>query len=435
MTMQELLQQREGLIVKQETILNTIKTEKRNMSVDEKSMWDKINIDISETEQTMERMKNFEEKVKNRELNNYKEVDFSQKETTENNKEFATIGEFLVAVAKAGTPVGRFKGAGAFDERLINAASGHSATVPSEGGFLITPTRSNEILRRMYENGSILGACSVYDIGDYSDTLEIPYVDETSRANGSRWGGLRAYREGEADTPTPSKTKLGLWECRVTDLKAISYVTERLLNDAPALESLIMQQLDQEFSYKVEDEILNGEGGAQCKGIIGDPATVSVAKETGQVAATILYDNVVKMWSRCWGASRAKAAWYHNQDIEPQLMALTFNAGTSGVPMFMPPNGLSGSPYATLLGKPLKPVEQAATLGTVGDLIFGDFSQYAIVRKGGLNSQSSIHVRFIYDEMTFKFSMRVNGKSKWKSALTPFKGTNTLSPFVTLATR
>jgi HK97 family phage major capsid protein len=114
---------------------------------------------------------------------------------------------------------------------------------------------------------------------------------------------------------------------------------------------------------------------------------------------------------------------------------MTLNAGTGGGPLFIPPNGVSGSPYATLLGKPLVPVEQAETLGTVGDIILADFSQYALVRKGGMNASSSIHVKFLTDEMTFKFSMRVNGKPMWKSALTPAKGSNTLSPFVTLQTR
>lgn len=440
MTMQEMLQKRAGLIAQQETILATIKAEERNMSVDEKATWDKIDAAISDVEETVERQKAFEERVKTTESKNYKEVDFSQKNTsTDNNKkEFSSMGEFFVAVAKAGTPYGRFSGAGTVDERLsiLNAASGHSANVPSDGGFLIAPTRSNEIMKKIYTGGEIVNGCSVYDIGEYSDSLEVPYVDESNRGAGTRWGGLRAYREGEVDPATASKTKFGLWECRVTDLKALCYVTERLLNDAPALESLIMDMMPQEFIYKLEEEILAGTGGIQCKGIIGDPATVSVAKETGQAATTLLYENIIKMWSRCWGRSRGKAKWYHNQDVEPQLLSMTLNAGTAGVPLFIPPNGVSGSPYATLMGKPLVPVEQAETLGTVGDIILADMSEYALVRKGGLTSASSIHVKFIYDEMTFKFGMRVNGKPKWKTVLTPAKGTaNTLSPFVTVATR
>jgi HK97 family phage major capsid protein len=141
------------------------------------------------------------------------------------------------------------------------------------------------------------------------------------------------------------------------------------------------------------------------------------------------------MYTRCWGRARQGAAWFINQDVEPQLFTMALSVGTGGVPVFMPANGVSGTPYNTLFGRPIIPVEQCQTLGTVGDVVFGNFSEYALVRKGGLKSASSLHVKFITDEMTFKFSMRVNGKPKWNNVLTPFKGTNTLSPFVTLATR
>ncbi len=440
MSIQELLQNRTALITQQETILETIKTEKRNMSVDEKSTWDKVDTAIGEVEQTVERLKAFEERVKTSESKNYKDVDFNQAGTNFDNgkKEFSSMGEFFVAVAQAGTPYGRFSGAGRVDERLsmMQAASGASANVPSDGGFLVGATKSNEIMKKIYTGGEILKNCKVYEIGENSDSLEVPYLEDSDRAAGSRWGGLRAYRAGETDAATASKATLGLWECRVTDLKALCYVTERLLNDAPALESLMMEMMPQEFMYKLEEEIMTGLGGLQCKGIVGDPATVSVAKETGQAATTLLYENIIKMWSRCWGRSRGRAQWYHNQDIEPQLFSMTMNVGTGGVPLFLPPNGISGSPYASLLGKPLVPVEQAETLGTVGDITLADFNEYALVRKGGLNTQSSIHVKFIYDEMTFKFGMRVNGKPKWKNVLVPAKGVaNTLSPFVTTATR
>jgi hypothetical protein len=37
--------------------------------------------------------------------------------------------------------------------------------------------------------------------------------------------------------------------------------------------------------------------------------------------------------------------------------------------------------------------------------------------------------------MTFKWSIDVNGQSAIKQPITPFKGTNTLSPFVTVDAR
>lgn len=444
MSYQELLEQRMKCITQQEDILNLCQKENRNMTVDEKSTFDNLDEAISGLEDRIEAMKKFQDKVKDPRFNTSNQetdvipTDIKDSDSRENGMDgFNTFGEMLQAVARTKMPYGRCEGAGMVDERLIytNAATGHNTSVPSEGGFLVTPQRSNEIMKKMYDGGMILSACSQYTLTGNNDSLEIPYVDETSRATGSRWGGLRAYRAGEADTVTASETKLGLWECRVTDLKAIVYITERCLEDASILQSIIEEQLPQEFTFKLEDEIIRGTGGIQCKGIVGDPATVSVAKESGQTADTIVSQNVMKMYTRCWGRSRNKAAWYINQDIETELFQMVLSVGTGGVPVYMPANGLSTSPYGTLFGKPVKPVEQCDTLGNVGDIIFGDFGEYATVKKGGFNSASSMHVRFLYDEMVFKFSMRINGKPKWKTALTPYKGTSTLSPFVTLAER
>lgn len=440
MSIQELLQQREGLIVKQEAILNKMSEEKRNMTVDEKSIWDKIDLDIASIEESVERTKKFQERLSSLD-SNYKEFNnfssFKEKQGNKQNIEMS-LGEMCLAAAAQTHARDRMHNAHEFlakTAKINSAATGLSANVPSDGGFLISPTKSQEIMKLVYDGGQILNNCSVYEVGEYSESFEVPYLEETSRATGSRFGGVRAYREGETDAPTSSKPSLGNWECKVEDVKAHVYITERMLNDAPALESFVMGLLPQEFTFKLENEILNGTGGNQCKGIVGDAATVSVAKETGQVAETLLYENIVKMYSRMWGRSRPGASWYFNQDIEPQLFAMSLNVGTGGVPVFLPANGLSSSPYGTLFGRPLIPTEQSATLGTVGDILFADMSQYALVRKGGLKTASSIHVRFLYDEMVFKFNIRINGKPKLKSAITPFKGTNTLAPFVTLATR
>jgi HK97 family phage major capsid protein len=143
------------------------------------------------------------------------------------------------------------------------------------------------------------------------------------------------------------------------------------------------------------------------------------------------------MWARFYGPSRQNGAWFHNQDVETQFPVMVKTDGTAyGFPVLLPPGGLSGSQYSTLYGRPMVPIEYAPTLGTVGDLMLADFSQYALIEKGGIGVASSVHVRFLYDEMVLKFTWRLNGMViNWPTALTPFKGTSTLSPFVVLATR
>ena len=81
------------------------------------------------------------------------------------------------------------------------------------------------------------------------------------------------------------------------------------------------------------------------------------------------------------------------------------------------------------------PGEYTQTLGTQGDILLVDLSQYLLVDKGGVEAAQSMHVRFLNDEMTYRFIYRVDGQPIWNAALTPFKGTNTLSPYVTLDAR
>ena len=114
---------------------------------------------------------------------------------------------------------------------------------------------------------------------------------------------------------------------------------------------------------------------------------------------------------------------------------MTLGVGTGGVVTYMPPGGLSASPYATLMGKPVLTTEFQPTLGTVGDIMLVDMSQYYTLSKGAPDAQTSMHLRFDFDEMAFRVIFRIDGRPIWNSALTPFKGTQTQSPFIALATR
>jgi HK97 family phage major capsid protein len=171
---------------------------------------------------------------------------------------------------------------------------------------------------------------------------------------------------------------------------------------------------------------------------MNSPALVTVAKETSQTADTILFANIVKMWARTYAPCRARGVWLINQDIEPQLLQMSFDpAATAGmVPAYMPANGAAGSPYATLMGRPVVPINAAQTLGDLGDISLVDLSQYmTVIKSGGIRQDVSIHLFFDYDMTAFRFIMRVGGRPWWGSAITPANSTNTLSCFVTLAER
>jgi HK97 family phage major capsid protein len=133
---------------------------------------------------------------------------------------------------------------------------------------------------------------------------------------------------------------------------------------------------------------------------------------------------------------RRDAVWNINQDIEPQLFQMYIAVGTGGIPVYLPANGMAGSPYGTLLGRPVIPCEYSSTLGDKGDILLANWNAYKMIDKNGVQEASSIHVKFTTDETAFRFVYRCDGQPKWASPLTPYKGTaNTISPFVTLNAR
>ncbi len=355
----------------------------------------------------------------------------ARSEREKKDRPFASLAEQMSSIRAAGTP------GGIEDPRLhiVAAASGLSEGVPSDGGFLLQDTYARDLLQKVYSTGDLLGRCQRFQLGKNSNTLKIPTISETSRANGSRWGGLQAFWGNEGGLLSASEPDFGQIEMSAEKVTVLVYATGELFEDAEQLSQFLEIACPDEIRFVVEDEIVNGSGVGRPLGILNSPCKITVDKEVGQVANSLIYENLLNMWSRMWGRSRRNAIWMIDQSIEPQLYTMSLPVGTGGAPVFMPGGGVSEAPYATLFGRPMIPIEYGQQLGTEGDIILADMSQYIVADKGGVRGDVSMHVRFIYDEQTFRFIYRVNGHTWWTSAIQPKSGGDTLSPIISLADR
>lgn len=339
-------------------------------------------------------------------------------------KGFRSLGDFLQAV------VGYYAAGGQVDPRLTRAITGAGEAVPQDGGFLVQTDFAAELLQKTYTTGQVVSRARRIPISGNANGLKINAVSESSRASGSRWGGILAYWKGEGDTKTASQPKFRQMELSLKKLIGLCYATDELLQDASALESVIRQSFTDEFAFQLDDALINGSGAGMPLGILNSGCRVNVSRDT---ASSVLSEDIINMWARLYAPSRPNSAWFINQDVEPQLYQMSLAVGTAGGQLtYMPPGGLSNAPYATLMGRPVVPIEQCQTLGTAGDVILADFSEYLMIEKGGIQSASSIHVRFVNDETCFRFVLRIDGQPTWNTTLTPYKGSNTLSPFIVL---
>lgn len=343
---------------------------------------------------------------------------------------FEHVGEFAAAVRSAHTP------GGARDGRLdfLAAASGMSQGVNTDGGFAVPRAFSTTIWDGLNEApDNLLGRTDQYTVE--GESLTIPANAETSRATGSRYGGVRGYWIAEADQITSSKPTLRQMKLEPKELAVLVYATDKLLRNASALEQYLTRAARDEINFLVGDSIINGDGAGKPLGILNAGCLVSVAKETGQAADTVVKENIDKMFARLHSRSMGNAVWLVNQDVYPQLLDLKHTIGTGGVPVFLPPGGISGSPYGTLYNRPIVVTEYNSTVGDLGDIVLADLGAYATGLQGGIREAMSMHLRFDYAETAFRFMFAVDGQPWLASAITPFKGSNTVSPFVALAAR
>lgn len=419
----EMKAKREDARLKAMAVLNKAEAEDRFLSEEEQKDIDKYEEEIRAWDESIgraEKLLAIEPEDRSSEKPEVKPTP-----AKDNEKRFASFGEQLMAAYRAAMPGGKV------DERLsTRAASGLNETTPSDGGFLVQQDFVTELLKKTYETGILASKVKKIPISTNANGMKINAIDEDSRANGSRWGGVQTYWEGEADEITASKPKFRQMELSLKKLTGLCYATDELLQDAAALEAVIRQAFAEEFGFKIDDAILSGSGEGEPLGILNSGAIVTVAKEASQTDI-ITVENLIKMWNRLWSRSRANAVWYINQELEPYLYTLKIG----DKPVYIPAGGLSEKPYGTLFGRPVVPIEQCSAAGEVGDIILADIGQYLLIDKGGVKSASSIHVRFLYDENVFRFIYRVDGKPIWTKPLTPYKGSATVSPFVTLAKR
>lgn len=314
-------------------------------------------------------------------------------------------------------------------EERAAGTGGFTIGVPSDGGFFLQGETVIDLMTNGFNNSEILPKAAKRTL-TASQFVEVYGIDETSRANGSRSGGIRVYTTAELDALTQSKTKFNMIRIEPKKLTGLFYASGEWMRNVTFLGQEVRGLFGDEFAFKCQDLAIRGGGAGEALGILNADCLVPVPKETGQAAKTILAANLSKMWARFTGRN---PVWFINRDCGPQLDELSIPAGTGA----LEPRFVSWGPDGVLRikGAPVIEIEQCETLGTVGDIILADWSQYICADQGDIEEAMSTEVNFIYDQGTYRFIYFFDGQPRWRSAITPFKGSNTVSPFVALASR
>jgi len=316
---------------------------------------------------------------------------------------------------------------GRHDPRLdeLRAAEG---SIPSDGGFAVPDQFAAWLMDAALESEIVRPRATVW--GMTSKTRKVPGFDSGDHSS-SLFGGLTATWKAEGGTSSETYAKLRSIELEARKLTCYTSASNELVEDGMDFGDQLSRALIQTISWNLDYAFLQGDGASEPLGVLNDPAKIEVSAETGQDASTIQYTNLVKMFARLHPALVNGSVWIANPTTLPQLLELSIPIGVGGerVPVLRE----NGSGFS-LLTRPVLLSEKLPSLGSAGDIILANFSQYAVGLRREVRLDRSQHVHWTEDLEAFRAIVRVDGQGTWKEAVTPRNG-DSLSWVVTLAER
>jgi HK97 family phage major capsid protein len=315
---------------------------------------------------------------------------------------------------------------GRADQRLLNSSMVEG--IPEFGGYSVPEEYGAFLMDKSLESEIIRPRATVWGMG--SETKKVPAFDGADRTN-NLFGGISGEWLEEGASGTRKTAKLRLIQLRAKKLACFSQASNELIADGMSFEEMLAGALIKGLGWYMDYAFINGTGEGQPLGILNDPALITVTKETNQTAATINYSNVVNMFARLAPSCFTNAVWLANPSVIPQLLTMTITIGTGGaqIPVFK-----EEASRFTLLGKEIIFTEKCPALGSKGDLILADLSQYAIGMRKEIALDRSNVPGWMEDMTDYRVIVRVDGQGTWDKPVKPKNGT-TLSWVVALEAR
>lgn len=360
-------------------------------------------------------------------------------EKAEKENKFKSFGDFL-------TSIRRFRFNRDLDPRLafineegkLEKTAGHMEIgEDSQGGFLVPEVYRADLQMIALENAVVRPNGPTVIPPIKTDSVKIPYVNDTTHAS-TVFGGVLAYWTAEAASKDASKPTFGQMELTPHKLAGITYTSNELLADsAIALEPLIKRMFGSAWGYYEDDAFINGTGVGQPLGILNCNCLKTVFRNT---VNRVFFEDLREMYACMLGPSHPYAVWVVNPGVLPDLIGMI--SGDAAPAAASHPIWISREMGATkpipgaIFGRPFFISEKMPSLGTQGDIGYFDMRYYFIFDRQPLTIDVSTHVAFTTDETCWRFVLRVAGQCWPAATLTPRNAAapvTTQSPFVVLA--
>ena len=367
------------LLTDSRAIIELAKTEKRDITVDEKTKYDKIMADFDDSIRTSEiKEKQFAVETRMKEAVNEPpkaeiSIDPSKRNATkEYDEEFRN-----------------FLATGKVEGKFLRALQ---ADLPEAGGYTVASEKmSNMLIKEIDDQTFIRDASTIHKLTK-AQSLGIVSLDADPE-DGTWTAEIRQIDEDTQMIFGKRALNPGMLAKRIK----LSY--KLIDNSAIAIERLVAQRLGYKFAITEEKNFLTGNGAEQPLGLFTASAQgISTARDisTDNTTTEITFNGLKEAQYGVKAGYEAKGKWLFHRDAIKQLSKLVDGAGR----YIWQPSTQVGQP-AMLLGRPFMMSEYVPNTFTTGLYVgmFGDFKYYHI-------AESSVFTIQVLNELYAETSQR-----------------------------
>lgn len=317
----------------------------------------------------------------------------------------------------------------------LKAPLGINETTSAEGGFLINPQYSDDVYAIPHGQIDLLSQCEAIEA--QSNVYNQRFVNESSLANGSIFGGLNMVATAEGASFTSSLPAWSNVTFTLQKLAIFVYYTTEVLQDASyPIESELNDYVNKAFIYGINTQIVQG---STLEGLLNAPSLVTVTSSSNDTAwhttpsTNLTYADLASMWASVYPdcKSSPKGMWLYHPSLENPLSQMTYTFSGANPAWSIQYDAREGlGTQLRIFGKPAFPCWACSAPGNAGDILFVDFATVKAYKKP-FRVEVSKEFQFGTDQVAVRFVNRLDAKTVFRNKVTGVNGTQQFSSIVT----
>lgn len=284
-----------------------------------------------------------------------------------------------------------------------------SEGVDSSGGYLVPPEFNAMMIMYDAEPTLVWNRATVWPMA--GEKLSFPKLQQNPDVDAGgfdHFAGVSFEWTEEGGEKPDTQPDFGLVEMIVHELAGYTEITNTLLDSSAVnLINFLTRVFRAAWYWRTDKEFITGTGGKKPLGIVNDPSVLIVNRTD---VGTVTVDDILAMEAKLPAVFDPNSVWFISKKARAKLRGQKVSETSKELVLQESYRDFAEGYAATLLGRPVFLADgKIPALGSTGDIVLGNWSQYYIGFNNNFTMDSSRHFQFKKNRTALRCSGRVDG--------------------------